>query len=280
MKRLRLDTLLPAGDVCHVAIGTIVETDRPSLHTHDFMELFLILEGEGLHWINGRKIALRPGDLVLIRRKDGHGFTSEVDDRLRLLNVAFPCAWFDKFRALLPAPGGIARQLRDRMPPSAHLAAGARQALEHRGLDLMLARGPRHVDLARFCFEALAFLEKDGATPAPPPGWLAASVGAMDSAEDLRERLAFFQRRAGRSAEHFARECLRCYGAPPTEMLNRARIRRAKRRLLESDAKVIDVALDCGFNNLGYFHRTFLRLAGCTPRRWRLRNLTQAFPIR
>jgi AraC-like DNA-binding protein len=95
---------------------------------------------------------------------------------------------------------------------------------------------------------------------------------------NLQNDLAYFQRRAGRSPEHLARLCRRCFGVPPTELLNRARIRHAKRRLLESDAKVIDIGYDCGFQNLGYFHRTFLRLAGCTPRRWRLTNSALTVP--
>lgn len=280
MRRLRLNPLLAPGDVCHAAIGAIVNCDPPELHGHDFMEVFLILEGTGWHFINGRKLALKKGDFVFIRRSDCHGFMTCAGDPLRMLNIAFPCSWFAHFRVLLPRPTAVSRWMKSRLPPTLGLPAAARESLERRGLDLMFARSPRHVGLAQFCLEAFGFLEDRARSEkdVAPPDWLARCVDAMAQPENIREDLAYFQRRAGRSPEHFARASRRCFGVPPTELLNRARIRQAKQRLLESDAKVIDVGYDCGFNNLGYFHRTFLRLAGCTPRRWRLRNSALTVP--
>ena len=280
MRRLLLNPLLARGDVCHAAIGSVLESSTPSLHGHDFMEVFLIVEGSGWHFINGKKVPLKKGDFTLIRRSDCHGFTTRADERMRMLNVAFPCAWFTRFRALLPWQATVARWMRSPLPPTAWLPAGARESVEQRGLDLMFGKPPRHIGLARFCLEVFGFLQSRPRSRAQvsPPEWLAQSIAAMGQPENLQKNLAYFQHRAGHSPEHLARMCRHCYGVPPTEMLNRARIRHAKRRLLESDAKVIDIGYDCGFNNLGYFHRTFLRLAGCTPRGWRLKNLALTAP--
>lgn len=280
MRRLRLNPFLAPGDICHVAVATVVNTDPPVVHGHDFMEVFLVLEGAGRHFINGRKLALKQGDFVFIRQPDCHGFMTPVGETLRVLNIAFPCPWFTRFRTLLPRPATVSRWLRSTLPPTLHLPAAARESLEQRGLDLMFGKAPRHVGLAQFCLEAFDFLENrlHAEKEVSPPEWLTRCLAAMAEPENMREDLAYFQRRAGRSPEHLARMCHRCFGVPPTELLNRARVRHAKRRLLESDAKIIDVGYDCGFNNLGYFHRTFLRLAGCTPRRWRLRNSALTVP--
>jgi AraC-like DNA-binding protein len=274
MFHLRLRQFLAPGDICHAAISSVLDPDPPPIHGHDFMEVFLVVEGAGWHLINGQRLALKKGDLVFIRQPDCHGFTPREGENLRVLNVAFPCSWFARFRMLLPRPATVSRWLRSTLPPTLHLPAGARESLEQRGLDLMLDQSPRHVGLAQFCLEAFGFLEDRPRSEkeTAPPEWLARCVDGMAQPENLLKELAWFQRRAGRSPEHFARICRRCFGVPPTELLNRARIRHARRRLLESDAKVIDVGYDCGFHNLAYFHRTFLRLAGCTPRRWRLKN--------
>jgi AraC family cel operon transcriptional repressor len=280
MIRLRIKGFLELGDACHVAVASIVNRAPPEPHGHDFMEIFLIVEGTGWHFINGKRVPLRTGDLVLIRRSDWHNLATRGAESLRLLNVAFPSDWFSRLRTVLPRSTRLTRWLCDPLPPAIHLSQARSEALEQRGLDLLVSKAPRHAALASFCLEAIRLLEnrtESGRTDAAPE-WLATWAATLNDPVHLREPLGWFQHRAGRSAEHLARECRRHFGAPPSELLNQARIRQAKRRLLESDAKVIDVALDCGYQNLGYFHRTFLRLAGSTPRHWRLKNLALTVP--
>jgi len=88
-------------------------------------------------------------------------------------------------------------------------------------------------------------------------------------------------RQSGLSAFHFLRMFTKVVGVTPHQHLIRCRLRRAARRLLESEDPVIDVALDTGFNDLSNFTRTFHRAAGVSPRRFRLlargkRNFLQA----
>lgn len=47
------------------------------------------------------------------------------------------------------------------------------------------------------------------------------------------------------------------------------RIEQAKKLLLETDDKVIDIASRCGFRSLGQFNLTFKRIAQMTPSAWR-----------
>jgi AraC-like DNA-binding protein len=49
------------------------------------------------------------------------------------------------------------------------------------------------------------------------------------------------------------------------------RVRRAAQALLESDRKVVDIAFDCGFNNLANFNRSFHSAYGQTPSAYRKR---------
>ena len=49
-------------------------------------------------------------------------------------------------------------------------------------------------------------------------------------------------------------------------------LHKAKQLLEESDAKIIDVAMDSGFNHVGLFTSRFKRHFGCTPSEWRRRN--------
>jgi len=58
-------------------------------------------------------------------------------------------------------------------------------------------------------------------------------------------------------------------GATMLDHLHRLRIDYACERLRDSDAKIVDVALECGFGSIPTFNRIFRRLIGDTPRRWR-----------
>ena len=49
------------------------------------------------------------------------------------------------------------------------------------------------------------------------------------------------------------------------------KLEKAKRLLRKSDDKIINIALECGFNNISYFNRSFQKKYGCTPSEYRLR---------
>ncbi len=68
-----------------------------------------------------------------------------------------------------------------------------------------------------------------------------------------------------RFAELFREET----GEPPVSALNRVRVSEARRRLLESDASITDVAFDCGFSSSQYFARIFRAYTGCSAREYR-----------
>jgi len=59
------------------------------------------------------------------------------------------------------------------------------------------------------------------------------------------------------------------YHVSPAAALQRARIRRACNLLIETDQKVIDVALDSGFESSSAFHENFRRATGLSPTTYR-----------
>ena len=53
------------------------------------------------------------------------------------------------------------------------------------------------------------------------------------------------------------------------QFINELRIGRACRLLAHDDAKITEVALNCGYSNLANFNRRFLEIVGVSPRRYR-----------
>ena len=58
-------------------------------------------------------------------------------------------------------------------------------------------------------------------------------------------------------------------GKTPIDYINRYRIYKAQELLQNTDKSVLNVSLECGFDNLGYFIRLFKQHLGTTPRQFR-----------
>ena len=71
--------------------------------------------------------------------------------------------------------------------------------------------------------------------------------------------------RARMSVFHFSRFFKNVTGMNYTTYVNELRIARAERMIADTDAKLIDIALECGFGNVRTFNRVFRQLRGCTP---------------
>lgn len=74
---------------------------------------------------------------------------------------------------------------------------------------------------------------------------------------------------AGYSASHFRTLCVALTGKPPSEILIRARIERAKDLLIRSDLTVGMIAEQLSYENIYYFSRQFKDITGMPPSTYR-----------
>lgn len=76
-------------------------------------------------------------------------------------------------------------------------------------------------------------------------------------------------RQVNLNEQYFCRLFKKAIGCPPVEYINEYRIKQAKRLLEESDLPVMEICLECGFNNQGNFLQEFRRRTGTTPLQYR-----------
>ena len=67
------------------------------------------------------------------------------------------------------------------------------------------------------------------------------------------------------SRYHFNRTFRKVTGVPPAQFLYALRLERAKRLLLQTQRKVIDICYEVGYNSVGTFTRRFTDLLGVSP---------------
>jgi AraC family cel operon transcriptional repressor len=151
------------------------------------------------------------------------------------------------------------------------------QTLTHATADLRAGNWSA-LSLDYFLLHVLRLLrEKNRAghtdTHAPQqPRWLASALCELSSNRQHFQSTRALARLAGRSPEHLSRELRRWTGRTPTDVINEARMTHAARCLIESDDKIISIALDCGIQNLGYFYRLFRDTFGTSPQAYRLHH--------
>ena len=74
------------------------------------------------------------------------------------------------------------------------------------------------------------------------------------------------------SVRHFSRLFRKHYGTSFVPKRIELSLQKAKQLLEETDAKIIDVAMESGFNHVGFFTSRFKQRFGCTPSVWRKRQ--------
>ncbi|MBA4046122.1 MAG: hypothetical protein C0472_07815 [Erythrobacter sp.] len=99
-----------------------------------------------------------------------------------------------------------------------------------------------------------------------------AVLGSMihiQSSLDSDLSLGSLSRIAGRSPCHFQRVFAAMVGETPKQYVTRLRLERAAFHIRVQDTSLLQIALDCGFQNHETFTRAFRRRFGLTPSRYR-----------
>lgn len=77
-------------------------------------------------------------------------------------------------------------------------------------------------------------------------------------------------KKACMSSSNFYKKFKNTFGETPTDYLNNERIKFAKKLIRTTNKKMVDVALQSGFNSASYFTRIFKKNEGITPQKYRL----------
>lgn len=142
------------------------------------------------------------------------------------------------------------------------------------------AREDDHLS-ARCAMVHLSVSHLRGVAPASPAP-IGPALSAADRIEALVQRIpaAEFQsvsasrlaQECGCSVRHFSRLFKARFGVTLLPKQIDLRLDRARLLLLETDAKIVNVSMDCGFQHPGLFTAMFKKHFGVTPSAWRKRR--------
>jgi AraC family cel operon transcriptional repressor len=269
MKYLKIGRFVRPPQVCHFTVVRITDRHPSPVHTHDFFEVFWVLEGRGWHHVNGRNMALRPGDMVLIRPSDRHSFSVVEEPYVTIGNLAFSparlatlarrygAAWRDGFR-----PADVSERVFDLSgPPWRHLAWATEDL--HAGRRDAAALERFLLNLQALSADRLALVGE------VIPVWLSQALVELKRFEIFRGGTQRFVKLCGYSPEYVARSTRRWLRRTPTELVNEARMNYAAEQLTGTREDIVRIAWDCGFSSLSHFYQVFRRSLGVSPNKYR-----------
>ncbi len=253
-------------------------------HSHDYVEIVIILGGHARHFINEKSYDVGSGDVYVLQGRQEHGFEGATGD-FRVCNVMFrPELVSFPFGRLRTLPGYQALFV---MEPARRSSSGFRSLLRLDSARLKEAlekvqRLRMEMDMRTpgfdctgqaYLLELIVFLSRIYSSDSDTSkfgllrfseaiAWMEQNYVKHSTVKDLSGRAAMSER-------HFLRMFRKTFGTTPLEHLIRLRIRHAERLLQAGRHNITETAYASGFSDSNYFSRQFRRIAGMSPRQYR-----------
>jgi AraC family cel operon transcriptional repressor len=259
--------ICPHDERLHLANVRLPVGFVPDVHDHDFYEVFLIKAGRGAQLLPKQETVLQTGSLYFAGPGKRHGFRVIGRKPLEMINVAFDAY---AAKAALPFCPRLAAMEKCSGPQAVSFSGIQQKRFE----DLVseLAQGPRDLSDALFFLNGVERILRptvEAAENPDLPEWLRNALALAVEPKNLAGGVPRLIALCARSAEHVSRSFRKHLETTPSRWLLAERLRYAGVLLQTTQQDIMQIALDCGFDSLSYFHRSFRVAFGTTPRRYR-----------
>lgn len=247
----------------HLKAGHEHRIERETYPGH---ELIFCLNGCGWVQVAGKRHAVGPGALLWINCHHPHIYGAAKKDPWELYWMRIEGRSLDRIAELLqvrsqPVLEGINEQT-------------IRQEFE-RAFQAMSGTRPSDAAQASAAVAAiigLAFhvrLSEPGLVQPELPSAVSKALERMRLYFHLPMRVIELAQLSGMSESHFSRQFKAAIGTSPIDWLRRERINQAKRRLIESDDPVKEIARQVGYHDQFFFSKDFKKMTKLTPTQFR-----------
>ena len=243
--------------------------DRPFEERHAHVTIAIVAAGSFQYRSAAGRELMTPGSLLLGSAGQSFECGHEHVAGDRCLAFGYAPDYFEGLAADAGVRGSTEFRL-FRLPPVRALAPLVARACAGLAGSMDVPWEELSVRLAAQTVWLAAGLSPD--SRGTPPGAVARVTRAVRIIErhpDAALALGSLAQEAGLSPYHFLRTFERATGVTPHQYIVRTRLREAAMRLAAEPARILDVALDCGFGDVSNFNRAFHAEFGINPRAYR-----------
>ncbi len=263
------------GDRGFHAAETVILNDQETFrHTHEFYEVFITREGNVYHHWNKNEELIYQNTLWLIRPEDVHSFRKGTSKSVHFVNLAVSRKSYEKAYMIWENfCGGREEEIKSHVRLQGNLG----QSIVSRIMYLISCMTseeeiPADSIILSLLLDTFSCLQNEKGDSEMIPAWLEAAYHAMRKKENYLEGLERFIELSGKTQEHLTRMMKKYYGKTPTAYINTLRLEEAALLLRTTEESVLEIMLDCGFNNVSYFNQRFKEEYGIPPARYRKIN--------
>ncbi|NLA74602.1 MAG: AraC family transcriptional regulator [Deltaproteobacteria bacterium] len=287
------DSFFQCGEHVYIHESTDFPAYVGTAHKHEFIEFVYVLSGEAKHAINGMEYDVMSGDLIIINYDATHAFyanTSHKDDFVTY-DLMFTPDFLDAglirgnnfnslassflFYSMFPEKQEIG--------PDLHLTGSQMKTFREIFDKIYLEfhqKQKGYVEIIRaYVVELIIYIfrqiERKNSTDAcrhkheeivyRTLRYLYDHYQTQITLEDLAAQIFL-------SKDYFSRLFREITGKPVSELLQQIRIEEACKLLISTDETILEVANECGYQDIKFFYATFRKLMGMTPGEYRKAN--------
>lgn len=254
------------------------------LHWHDEMEWFMVTEGQAVIRVGEEDYMLQAGEAIFINSGELHSGTVAGDRPCSFDAVVFDANLFRTGTADYIHDRYIGQLVQRKYDVNPHITSNTPEGqLLLQQLVSLIETDKRQNPAYELRMKGLLFLMMSGLLQLEGTVERSSRSSAnTEQHERLKQVLAYIEEHykeaiqlkeladlLAMSESYFCRFFKKITTKSPIEYINLHRVRQAALLLKDQDRKVMDVALDVGFNNLSYFNVIFRQHFGCTPSAYR-----------
>lgn len=253
----------------------------PTLHTHEYYEILVILSGRIAHTINGRSYVMQEGDCCFIRPEDCHRLTFQGGEMTenKIFSINFMLTK-DFYRNSVSCYGSdpFPSVEQDDAPLTFHISNTVRENIQRTCLHIQAPLNqptPSNVLICKALVSELlhiAVLSYSTRDHIRSPAWLQELMTQMQKNESISKKTEDLLSDTPYSRSYVEKLFRRHFGVSIVEYRNSVKMARAKELLSSTTLSVSQIAEMLGFESVPYFSILFKRSFGFSPIQHRKKN--------
>ena len=255
----------------------ISQSERLVNHFHDYYEVFLVSDGCVYHTVNGIKTLLKRGDLLFIRAEDIHLMSYCNNSSFSIANLAFTSDICKSLFSYLDGGIEISKLLESESPPNVKLQDNETEKLLYTLQSINTASytdpSEKILKMKSVLFKIFSdYFSKYTVKENSYTLWFEYLCEQLNKPSVFQKRTIDLSSMCGKTQEHISRCFKKNLGLTPSEYINEIRLNYAANLLKNTNISVLEISMECGFENLSWFYRKFKEKFGVTPKEFRTPN--------
>lgn len=241
-------------------------------HYHNYYEIFIVLRGEVRHIVNKKVQILHEGQLLFIRDSDIHNYKSANGNPFEIVNLAFTRETLFLLFAYLGEGLPTDNLLKTAMPPIVTLSPKEKELLFYSLMELIQSEDKAIIKLKARSLIFKIFIEyfiKYEEKKTDIPLWLDLTCEKMKNPKNFLAGVDKMIEISTKSREHLSRSLKKYYNTTPSSFVTDLRLEHSANLVLASNLSITDICYECGFNNLSWYYKQFIKKYGMTPLEYR-----------